>query len=54
MVNKADGGKGQVGRRLLTGINGYAKAGQLTTLMGSSGAGKTTLMDVIAGRKTGW
>ena len=52
MVDRTDGGKGQVGRKLLTGINGYAKAGQLTALMGSSGAGKTTLMDVIAGRKT--
>ena len=44
--------KKQVPRKLLTGISGYAKAGQLTALMGSSGAGKTTLMDVIAGRKT--
>ena len=52
MVDRTDGGKGKVGRKLLTGINGYAKAGQLTALMGSSGAGKTTLMDVIAGRKT--
>lgn len=25
----------------------------MTALMGSSGAGKTTLMDVLAGRKTG-
>jgi energy-coupling factor transporter ATP-binding protein EcfA2 len=40
-------------KKLLSGINGYAKAGTLTALMGSSGAGKTTLMDVIAGRKTG-
>jgi ABC-type multidrug transport system ATPase subunit len=39
-------------RTLLDGVNGYAKAGHLTALMGSSGAGKTTLMDVIAGRKT--
>lgn len=37
---------------LLQGINGYARPGTLTALMGSSGAGKTTLMDVIAGRKT--
>ena len=27
--------------------------GVLTALMGASGAGKTTLMDVLAGRKTG-
>lgn len=38
---------------LLKGISGYAMPGSITTLMGSTGAGKTTLMDVIAGRKTG-
>ncbi|RLN54609.1 hypothetical protein BBJ28_00021987, partial [Nothophytophthora sp. Chile5] len=38
---------------LLKGISGYAVPGSVTALMGSSGAGKTTLMDVIAGRKTG-
>ncbi|POM74856.1 Pleiotropic drug resistance protein ABC Superfamily, partial [Phytophthora palmivora] len=38
---------------LLKGISGIAEPGTLTALMGSSGAGKTTLMDVIAGRKTG-
>ncbi|RLN14918.1 hypothetical protein BBJ28_00016098 [Nothophytophthora sp. Chile5] len=38
---------------LLKGISGFALPGSITALMGSSGAGKTTLMDVIAGRKTG-
>ncbi|EGZ24657.1 pleiotropic drug resistance protein ABC superfamily [Phytophthora sojae] len=38
---------------LLKGISGYAMPGSITALMGSTGAGKTTLMDVIAGRKTG-
>ncbi|TMW67516.1 hypothetical protein Poli38472_011136 [Pythium oligandrum] len=38
---------------LLKGISGFATPGSITVLMGSSGAGKTTLMDVIAGRKTG-
>ncbi|KAF2320741.1 hypothetical protein GH714_030450 [Hevea brasiliensis] len=38
---------------LLKGISGAFRPGVLTALMGSSGAGKTTLMDVLAGRKTG-
>ncbi|EGZ10702.1 hypothetical protein PHYSODRAFT_337477 [Phytophthora sojae] len=38
---------------LLKGINGFAVPGSITALIGSTGAGKTTLMDVIAGRKTG-
>jgi ABC-type multidrug transport system ATPase subunit len=37
---------------LLKGISGYGCPGRLTALMGGSGAGKTTLMDVISGRKT--
>ena len=38
---------------LLTDINGAFRPGVLTCLMGVSGAGKTTLMDVLASRKTG-
>lgn len=45
-------GKEKKPKVLLSGINGFAKPGTLTALMGSSGAGKTTLMDVLAGRKT--
>jgi ABC-type multidrug transport system ATPase subunit len=37
---------------LLTGVNGAFRPGVLTALMGISGAGKTTLMDVLSGRKT--
>ena len=46
------GRKNKVTKHLLKGINGFSKPGTLTALMGSSGAGKTTLMDVVAGRKT--
>ena len=38
---------------LLYDISGAFRLGRLTCLMGVSGAGKTTLMDVLAGRKTG-
>ena len=38
--------------QLLQDINGAFRPGVLTALMGVSGAGKTTLMDVLSGRKT--
>jgi len=38
--------------RLLHDVYGYVKPGTLTALMGSSGAGKTTCLDVLAQRKT--
>nr|XP_043617466.1 ABC transporter G family member 29-like [Erigeron canadensis] len=39
--------------QLLRDVTGTFRPGVLTALMGVSGAGKTTLMDVLAGRKTG-
>jgi len=39
--------------QLLSDISGAFRPGVLTALVGVSGAGKTTLMDVLAGRKTG-
>lgn len=38
---------------LLRDVSGAFTPGTLTALVGVSGAGKTTLMDVLAGRKTG-
>ncbi|KAF8640630.1 hypothetical protein AX17_000290 [Amanita inopinata Kibby_2008] len=43
------GPNGQV--RLLHDVHGYVKPGTLTALMGASGAGKTTCLDVLAQRK---
>ncbi|CAJ1922202.1 unnamed protein product [Sphenostylis stenocarpa] len=47
--------QGVVGDKLviLKGVSGAFRPGVLTALMGVTGAGKTTLMDVLAGRKTG-
>ncbi|XVF49249.1 hypothetical protein PTKIN_Ptkin03bG0253300 [Pterospermum kingtungense] len=39
--------------QLLNNVTGAFRPGVLTALVGVSGAGKTTLMDVLAGRKTG-
>uniref|UniRef100_A0A7S2WG22 ABC transporter domain-containing protein n=1 Tax=Mucochytrium quahogii TaxID=96639 RepID=A0A7S2WG22_9STRA len=43
--------QGPEGIQLLDKVSGIFRPGKMTALMGSSGAGKTTLMDVIAGRK---
>jgi len=37
---------------ILKGVDGYAKPYEMTALMGSSGAGKASLLDVLGGRKT--
>ncbi|RXW23030.1 hypothetical protein EST38_g2801 [Candolleomyces aberdarensis] len=48
-VPSADGDNGT--KRLLHDIYGFVKPGTLTALMGASGAGKTTCLDVLAQRK---
>ncbi|OKL58610.1 ABC transporter CDR4 [Talaromyces atroroseus] len=39
-------------RRILDNVDGWVKPGTLTALMGVSGAGKTSLLDVLANRVT--
>ncbi|KAI4335067.1 hypothetical protein L6164_013748 [Bauhinia variegata] len=48
-----DNGSNEKKLQLLYDITGAFRPGILTALMGVSGAGKTTLMDVLSGRKTG-
>ena len=38
-------------RKLLNGVNGFAKPGVMVALMGASGAGKTTLLNALAQRQ---
>ncbi|KAF1349895.1 ABC-2 type transporter-domain-containing protein [Delphinella strobiligena] len=38
-------------RKLLNGVNGYAKPGKMIALMGASGAGKTTLLNTLSQRQ---
>lgn len=51
LVYEVDASTSKEKLRLLNEVSGVFKAGRMCALMGSSGAGKTTLMDVIAMRK---
>ncbi|XP_030477545.1 pleiotropic drug resistance protein 3-like isoform X2 [Syzygium oleosum] len=51
-VEMREQGFAQKRLQLLSDITGAFRPGVLTALMGVSGAGKTTLMDVLCGRKT--
>lgn len=39
-------------KRILRDISGYVKPGQMLAIMGSTGAGKSSLLDVLADRKS--
>jgi ATP-binding cassette subfamily G (WHITE) protein 2 (SNQ2) len=39
-------------RKILNGVNGYAKPGVMVALVGASGAGKTTLLNTLSQRQT--
>ncbi|XP_004496215.1 ABC transporter G family member 21 [Cicer arietinum] len=43
----------KVTRKVLNGVTGIAKPGELTAMLGPSGSGKTTLLTALAGRLTG-
>jgi ABC-type glutathione transport system ATPase component len=48
-VTVAGGPRGAPDVRILDGITGHARPGEVLAIMGPSGGGKTTLLDTLAG-----
>jgi ABC-type glutathione transport system ATPase component len=48
-VTVAGGPRGAPDVRILDGISGHARPGEVLAIMGPSGGGKTTLLDTLAG-----
>lgn len=42
----------KTGKRILTGLNGEVKSGEFLTVMGQSGAGKSSFLSIITARIT--
>jgi ATP-binding cassette subfamily G (WHITE) protein 2 len=45
--------KNEPNRRILNGVSGHVRSGQMLALLGPSGAGKTTMLDLLAQRAKG-
>lgn len=51
-AKKTAAGKTETSKQILSNISGSVRSGQMLAVMGSSGAGKTSLLNLLAGRVT--